>query len=67
MTTGCGILLFMVVDEDVIVEAESYRNYRDQACDCSAMQSAVCLAAAPVFLLGATRHFVLLSRSVQKS
>ena len=33
-------------------------------CDCSAMQSAVCLskclAAAPVFLLGATRHFVLL-------
>ena len=34
-------------------------------CDCSALQSAVCLskclAAAPVFLLGATRHFVLLS------
>ena len=34
-------------------------------CDCSAVQSAVCLskclAAAPVFLLGATRHFVLLS------
>ena len=33
-------------------------------CDCSAVQSAVCLskclAAAPVFLLGATRHFVLL-------
>ena len=29
--------------------------------DCSAVQSAVCLAAAPVFLLGATRHFVLLS------
>ena len=34
-------------------------------CDCSALQSAFCLskclAAAPVFLLGATRHFVLLS------
>ena len=34
-------------------------------CDCSALQSAVCLskclAAAPVFLLGATRHFALLS------
>ena len=34
-------------------------------CDCSTVQSAVCLskclAAAPVFLLGATRHFVLLS------
>ena len=34
-------------------------------CDRSAVQSAVCLskclAAAPVFLLGATRHFVLLS------
>ena len=30
-------------------------------CDCSAVQSAVCLAAAAVFLLGATRHFVLLS------
>ena len=34
-------------------------------CDCSAVQSAVCLskclAAAPVFLLGATRHLVLLS------
>ena len=34
-------------------------------CDCSAVQSAVCLSkcltAAPVFLLGATRHFVLLS------
>ena len=34
-------------------------------CDCSAAQSAVCLskclAAAPIFLLGATRHFVLLS------
>ena len=30
-------------------------------CDCSAVQSAVCLAAAPVFLLGATCHFVLLS------
>ena len=34
-------------------------------CDCSAVQSAVylskCLAAAPVFVLGATRHFVLLS------
>ena len=34
-------------------------------CDCSAVQSAVCLskclAAAPIFLLGATRHFVLLS------
>ena len=34
-------------------------------CDCSAVQSAVCLskclAAAPVFLLGATRHFVLFS------
>ena len=30
-------------------------------CDCSAVQSAVCLAAAPVFLLRATRHFVLLS------
>ena len=33
--------------------------------DCSAVQSAVCLskclAAAPLFLLGATRHFVLLS------
>ena len=29
-------------------------------CDCSAVQSAVCLAAAPVFLVGATRHFVLL-------
>ena len=29
--------------------------------DCSAVQSAVCLAAAPVFLLGATGHFVLLS------
>ena len=30
-------------------------------CDCSAVQSAVCLASAPVFLLGSTRHFVLLS------
>ena len=34
-------------------------------CDCSAVQSAVCLrkclAAAPVFLLGATRHFALFS------
>ena len=30
-------------------------------CDCSAVQSAVCLAAVPVFLLGAIRHFVLLS------
>ena len=31
-------------------------------CDCSAvLLSAVCLAAAPVFLLGATRHFLLLS------
>ena len=30
-------------------------------CDCSPVQSAVCLAAAPVFHLGATRHFVLLS------
>ena len=34
-------------------------------CDCSAVQSAVysskCLAAAPVFLLGRTCHFVLLS------
>ena len=34
-------------------------------CDCSAVQSAVCLskcsAAAPVCLLGATRYFVLLS------
>ena len=34
-------------------------------CDCSAVQSAVCLSkclvTAPVFLLGATRHFVLLS------
>ena len=30
-------------------------------CDCSAAQSSKCLAAAPVFLLGATRHFVLLS------
>ena len=34
-------------------------------CDCGAVQSAVCLskclAAAPVFLLGATRHFVWLS------
>ena len=34
-------------------------------CDCGAVQSAVCLseclAAAPVFLLGATRHFVLFS------
>ena len=30
-------------------------------CDCSVVQSAVCLAAAPVFLLGATRHFLLLS------
>ena len=34
-------------------------------CDCSAVQSAVCLskclAAAPVSLLGATRHLVLLS------
>ena len=33
-------------------------------CDCSAVQSAVCLSkclvTAPVFLLGATRHFVLL-------
>ena len=32
-------------------------------CDCGAVQSAVCLseclAAAPVFLLGATRHFFL--------
>ena len=33
-------------------------------CDCSAVQSAVCLAAAPVFLLWATRHFVLLSRKI---
>ena len=36
--------------------------------DCSAVQSAVCfskyLAAAPVFLLRATRHFVLLSRKI---
>ena len=34
-------------------------------CDCGAVQSAVCLseclAAAPVFLLGATRHFDLFS------
>ena len=30
-------------------------------CDCSAVQTAVCLATALVFLLGATRHFVLLS------
>ena len=34
-------------------------------CDCCAVQSAVCLskclAAAPIFLLGATRHLVLLS------
>ena len=34
-------------------------------CDCSAVKSAVylskCLAAAPVFLLGRTCHFVLLS------
>ena len=34
-------------------------------CDCNAVQLAVslskCLAAAPVFLLGVTRHFVLLS------
>ena len=34
-------------------------------CDCSALQSAVCLSkclvTAPVFFLGATRHFVLLS------
>ena len=34
-------------------------------CDCGAVQSAVCLseclAAAPVFLLGATRNFVLFS------
>ena len=37
-------------------------------CDCGAMQSAVCLseclAAAPVFLWGATRHFVLFSCKV---
>ena len=33
-------------------------------CDCSAVQSAVCLAAAPVFLLEATRHFVLLSCTI---
>ena len=37
-------------------------------CDCSTVQSAVCLskclAAAPVFLLGATCHFVWLSRKV---
>ena len=37
-------------------------------CDCSALQSAVwlskCLAAAPVFLLGATRQFVLLSSKI---
>ena len=37
-------------------------------CDCSTVQSAVCLikclAAAPVFLLGATRHFVWLSCKV---
>ena len=37
-------------------------------CDCSAVQSAVCLseclATAPVFLLGATRHFVLFSCKV---
>ena len=34
-------------------------------CDCSAVQSVICLskrlATAPVFLSGATRHFVLLS------
>ena len=30
-------------------------------CDCSAVESAVCLAAAADFLLGGTRHFVLLS------
>ena len=34
-------------------------------CDCSAVQSVVCLskclATAPVFLSGATRHFILLS------
>ena len=40
-------------------------SQRPSICDCSALQSAVCfskcLAAAPVFLLGATRHFVLLS------
>ena len=38
---------------------------RSSICDCSALQSAVCLskylAAAPVFLLGATRNVVLLS------
>ena len=33
-------------------------------CDCSAVQSAVYLAAAPFFLLGATRHFVLLSCTI---
>ena len=37
-------------------------------CDCGAVQSAVCLskcsAAAPLFLLGATHHFVLFSRKV---
>ena len=33
-------------------------------CDCSAVQSAVRLAAAPVFLLGATRHFLLLSYKI---
>ena len=37
-------------------------------CDCSAVQSVVCLsgcfAAAPVFLLGATHHFVLFSCKV---
>ena len=39
-------------------------DLRSSICDCSALQSAVCsskcLAAAPVFLLGGTRHFVLL-------
>ena len=33
-------------------------------CDCSAVQSAVRLATAPVFLLGATRHFLLLSYKI---
>ena len=38
-------------------------------CDCSAVQSVVCLsnslAAAPIFLLGATRHFVWLSCKIR--
>ena len=47
---------------------ERFEIFGSMVYDCSAVQSAVCLskcaAAAPVFLVGATRHFVLFSCSI---